>query len=64
MSKTDIHLIGYCQHGVVGGCRRDDGPPCGACRGRGFFERIEGGYYGDYPDSEKCTECQGTGVRP
>ena len=64
MNKDELNLIGYCSHGVVGGCKRDDGPPCGICHGLGFTERIEGGYYGDYPDGVKCHECGGTGVRP
>ena len=56
-------LIGPCQHGVVGGCKRDDGPPCKTCRGYGFIGRIKSTYYGDYPDSDKCPDCQGTGTR-
>jgi hypothetical protein len=60
---SEHFIIGPCSHGVVGGCRRDDGPPCVRCRGRGFIGRIEGGYYGDYPDGEKCPDCKGTGVR-
>ena len=64
MSKDELNLIGYCSHGVVGGCKRDDGPPCRRCNGVGFFERREGGYYGDYPDGVACPVCQGTGVQP
>ncbi len=71
MSKP--YLVGYCSHGVVGGCQRDDGPPCSECNGEGMLHyrvsremAIDAGdeSWEGSPVDIKCSRCEGTGVWP
>ena len=44
-----------CSHGVVGGCRRDDGPTCGLCKGEGKILTGYGSMFGPVPT--ECPRC-------